>query len=132
MKAETADCFAAARRQLDNAARLLALGFPEDAGRNCYLAGMNASRGLLFEDAFEITRRHKTLYGALSQALHARGIRDVALTSFLPVMASLKAIADYETGGDGITRERAAAAITTAVAFVEALRKIAAAPAAAS
>lgn len=125
MKAETIDYLAAAHRQLDNAAKLLALGFCEDAGRNCYLAGMNAARALLFEDGFEITKRHKTLYGALAHVLHQRGIHDADLTAFLPMMANLKAIADYETGGDGITPSRAAEAMKSASHFVDAISKIA-------
>lgn len=121
MKPETAAYFATATRLLANASKLLDAGFCEDAGRNCYLAGMNAARGLLFEDGFQIIKRHKTLYGALAEALHTRGIHDQKLTAFLPTMADLKAIADYETGGDGITRERAAEAIAYAVQFVEAI-----------
>jgi len=89
---------------------------------------MNAARGLLYEDGFQVTKRHKTLYGALAEALHDRGIHDQRLTAFLPTMSNLKAIADYETGGDGITRERAAEAIVYAVEFVEAVVSIAKAP----
>jgi uncharacterized protein (UPF0332 family) len=78
---------------------------------------MNAARGLLFEDGFQVTKRHKTLYGALAQVLHERGIHDVSLTSFLPTTAKLKAIADYETGDATITPERAAEAIKAARSF---------------
>jgi uncharacterized protein (UPF0332 family) len=119
VKPEAADYLAAAERLLANARKLLDVGFREDAGRNCYLAGMNAARALLFEDGFTVTRRHKTLFGALAQVLHARGIHDPELTSFLPSMANLKAIADYETAGDGITRERAVEAVDKANLFVQ-------------
>jgi uncharacterized protein (UPF0332 family) len=124
MKPETERYLKTARKLMANAAKLHALGFYEDAGRNCYLAGMNAARGLLFEDGFQVTKRHKTLFGALSQALHARDIHDAVLTAFLPTMANLKAIADYETGDDTITAERAAEAMTAANRFVEAIAKI--------
>ncbi len=67
------------------------------------------------------------LYGALAEALHNRGIHDEKLTAFLPVTADLKAIADYETGGDGISRERAEAAISYTETFVEAIIAIPAA-----
>jgi uncharacterized protein (UPF0332 family) len=124
LKPETLDYFAAAERQLANAEKLHALGFHEDAGRNCYLAGMNAARGLLFENDFTVTKRHKNLYGALSEVLHQHEIHDAELTAFLPTMANLKAIADYETGGDGITAERAATAITDARNFVHKIIRI--------
>ncbi len=128
MKAETAKYFATAKKLMANAAKLYAIGLYEDAGRNCYLAGMHAARGLLFEDGFEVTKRHKTLFGALSQVLHGRSIHDPELTSFLPTMANLKAIADYETGDGAITPERAAAAMKTANRFVEVIAEIAATP----
>jgi uncharacterized protein (UPF0332 family) len=124
LKPETLDYFTAAERQLTNAEKLHALGFYEDAGRNCYLAGMNAARGLLFESGCTITKRHKNLYGALSEALHQYNIHDAELTAFLPTMANLKAIADYETGGDGITVDRAATAISDARKFVRKIMQI--------
>jgi uncharacterized protein (UPF0332 family) len=129
VKEETIAYFDAAQRLMENAAKPHALGLYEDAGRNSYLAGMNVARGLLFEDGFQVTKRHKTLYGALAQVPHGRGIHDPTLTSFLPTMAKLKAIADYETGEAIITSERAAEAIKAANHFVEAIGKIAAMPA---
>lgn len=128
MKPETEKYLKTARKLMTNASKLHALGFYEDAGRNCYLAGMNAARGLLFEDSLQVTKRHKTLFGALSQALHARSIHDAALTAFLPTMANLKAIADYETGDDAITSERASEAMVAASRFVETIAKIAETP----
>ncbi len=124
MKPETLDYFAAAERQLTNAEKLHALGFYEDAGRNCYLTGMNAARGLLFESDFTVTKRHRNLYGALSEVLQQHNIHDAGLTAFLPTMANLKAIGDYETGGDGITAERAVAAIINARNFVDKIMRI--------
>ncbi len=129
MTPETAAYFSTADKLLDNACKLLKVGFFEDAGRNCYLSGMNAARGLLFEDGFQVTKRHKTLYGALAEALHKRDIHDQKLTAFLPTMAELKAIADYETGGAGITPDRAQKAVEEATDFVQRLREIAQTPA---
>jgi uncharacterized protein (UPF0332 family) len=129
LKEETADYFKRARKKLDDAEKLLSLGFYEDAGRDCYLAGMNAARGLLFEDSFRVTKRHKELYGALSEVLHLRGIHNATLTAFLPNMAQLKAIADYETGDNSITKERAAEALKAAKHFVDTIGKIAQTPA---
>jgi uncharacterized protein (UPF0332 family) len=131
LKEETAKYFSTAKKLLKKAAEFVSLGYYEDAGRDCYLAGMNAVRGLLFEDNFKLNKRHKTLYGALATALHKRGVHDIKLTSFLPTMANMKAIADYETGDDKITKGMAEKAIETAIDFVSAIKKIAAAPLAA-
>jgi len=126
MKPETLDYFAKAEKKLEDAKKLMSIKFYEDAARNTYLAGVNAARGLLFEDGFGVTKKHKTLYGALSKALH-----DNALTAFLPTQIELKAIADYETGENTITEDRAEKAIEMAKHFVSAIKKIAATPASA-
>ena len=128
MKEETEKYFSTARKLMLNADKRFAIALYEDAGRNCYLAGMNAARGLLFEDGFQVIKRHRTLYGGLSKVLHDRGIHDASLTAFLPTMANLKAIADYETGDDAITGERASAAMEAANQFIKKIEKIAGAP----
>jgi uncharacterized protein (UPF0332 family) len=87
MMPETQAYIATAQRLLSNASRLVDGGFSEDAGRNCYLAG----------------------------------IHDSKLTAFLPMMADLKTIADYETGGGGVSPERAAEAIRSATEFVHSM-----------
>jgi len=84
MKPETLDYFSKAKKKLDDATKLMKIGLYEDAARNSYLAGMNAARGLLFEDGVKIIKRHRNLYGALAAALHNRNIRDITLTAFYP------------------------------------------------
>ena len=107
MKPESADFFDKARRLLIEADIMIEAGLFEAAGRNAYLAGCHAARGLLFEDSNEVTNRRQRLWGDLTKALNRRGINDSALTGFLPNTYSLKRIADYETSSSEITEERA-------------------------
>jgi uncharacterized protein (UPF0332 family) len=130
MKSETSQYFKEADRRLQKADEFLELEYYEDAGREAYLSGMNAARGLLFEDGFKINKKHKTLYSGLPTALHRRGIHDTGLSSFLPTIGELKRIADYLTGDDRITEEMAREAVEKAKNFVSTIKKIAATPAA--
>jgi len=123
MKPESADFFDKARKLLIEADIMIEVGLFEAAGRNAYLAGGHAARGLLFEDSNEITSRHQRLWGDLTHALHKRGVDDPALTGFLPNAYSLKRVADYETGTSEITKERAEMVVASTDEFVSRLRE---------
>lgn len=125
MKPTTVDFFDKAQRLLTEAGIMIGAGLFEAAGRNAYLAGCYAARGLLFEDASKISSRHQRLWGDLTHALHNRGVSDPALTGFLPNVYFLKRVADYETGSSEITRERAEKALSEAASYVKQLHTIA-------
>ena len=128
MKPAAAECFEKALRLVAEAEIMLKAQLFEAAGRNAYLAGCHAARGLLLEDTGKVTTRHQRLWGDLTQALHNRGLSDPALTAFLPNAYSLKRVADYETGNSEITRERAEKAIGEAKQYVQKLHAITQAP----
>lgn len=62
--------------------------------------------------------------GDLTQALYKRGIKDPALSAFLPNAYSLKRVADYETGSSEITPEYAEKAVKDAANYVNQLQTI--------
>jgi uncharacterized protein (UPF0332 family) len=125
MKKTTGDFFDKAERLLAEADIMLEVGLFEAAGRNAYLAGCHAARGLLFEHNQQISNRHQRLWGDLTQVLHTRGINDYSLTSFLPNLYSLKRVADYESGSSEITQERAEQARSAAAYYVKQLLELA-------
>lgn len=121
MKPESADFFAKAKKLLIEADLMIEVGLFEAAGRNAYIAGCHAARGLLFEHSNEVTNRHQRLWGDFTKALHSLGIKDSAFTGFLPNTYSLKRIADYETGGSEITKERVEMVVAHTAGFVDRL-----------
>jgi uncharacterized protein (UPF0332 family) len=124
MKSASADFFDKAQRLLAEAEVMLKVGLYEAAGRNAYLAGCYAARGLLFEDTGKVSTRHQRLWGDLTHALHERGLNDPSLTAFLPNAYALKRVADYETGSSEITSDRAEKAVSDAANYVKKLRAI--------
>lgn len=62
MKSAASDFFDKARRLLSEADIMLEVGLFEAAGRNAYLAGCCAARGLLFEDNDKVSLRHQRLW----------------------------------------------------------------------
>ena len=124
MKATTKDLFDKANRLLVEADTMIVVKLFEAAGRNAYLAGCCAARGLIFEESNQVVSRHQRLWGDVTGILHKRGIQDPALTAFLPNAYSFKRVADYETGISEVTPERAQKAVLDATAYVAALLKI--------
>ena len=124
MKDATKDLFNKAHKLLDEAEIMIEVNLYEAAGRNAYLAGCCAARGLIFEDFNQVINSHKRLWGDITGALHKRGVKDPTLSSFLPTVYSFKRVADYETGSSEITKERAEKAVMEAGAYVKKLLTI--------
>jgi uncharacterized protein (UPF0332 family) len=125
VKPETISFFRQATKLLVEADLMIEVGLFEAAGRNAYLAGCFAARGLIFEDCNKTANQHRRLWGDLTEILKKRGVGAPALTAFLPNAYSLKRIADYETGASEITRERAQRAVDDATEYVGRLHHIA-------
>jgi uncharacterized protein (UPF0332 family) len=119
MKEITADYMRKAAGLLREAGEMVEAGFCEAAGRNAYLSVLHAANAAIFEDSGIAVGKHKSTPQALSRMLHSRGINNSAITAVLPKLMRLKEIADYETGGEGITKERAEQAIADASDFVK-------------
>lgn len=119
MKEITADYLRKAVGLLREAGEMVEAGFFEAAGRNTYLSVLHAANAAIFEDSGIAIGKHKSTPQALSRMLHSRGINDSGLTALLPRLMRLKEIADCETGGEGISKERAEQAIADAGNFVK-------------
>lgn len=129
MKPETEAFLEKARQCLSNAHANLGIQLTNDAGRNAYLAVFHAAKALIFERTGKVVKSHQ----GVQSEFHRLAKDDPSIDKNFPVFLSqaynLKAVADYETGPDSLVPpERAAAAIETAVRFVESLNKILAKP----
>jgi uncharacterized protein (UPF0332 family) len=105
------ECLAKADGMLDR--------WPDEAGREAYLAGLHAAQALIIENTGTIVKTHRGVQRELSRLTkHAPNI-DPALRAFLGRTYSLKTIADYETGpGPKVSREMASDAIVVGKRFV--------------
>jgi uncharacterized protein (UPF0332 family) len=120
VKQETAAFLQKAREFLDKAQGMLANGWPDEAGRASYLAGLHAAKAFLFERSGEITKSHKRVRAEFGRLIKNDARFDVELRAFLGRSFDLKALADYETGpGSMVSAERAGTAVQTARRFVE-------------
>jgi len=117
VKPETAAFLAKSRECLENDGMLAQ--WPDEAGREAYLAGFHAAQALIFETRGRSPKTHNGV-----QTQFARLVRDEpTITSevraFLGRAYTLKAIADYETGpGAKVTPTQATEAIAAARRFV--------------
>ena len=118
MKPETAAFLTKSRECLEKADGMLAQ-WPDEAGREAYLAGFHAVQALLFETRGRSPKTHSGV-----QTQFARLVRDEPtitseMRAFLGRAYNLKAIADYETGpGAKVTPTQATEAIAAARRFV--------------
>ncbi|MGO9742002.1 MAG: HEPN domain-containing protein [Roseiarcus sp.] len=125
MNAGTARFLAKARRLLREADVIGSVGLNEAAGRSAYLAGFHAAQALIFERDGRILKTHNGVRGEFLRLTRHEPLIDPELRAFLSSAYNLKAIADYETGpGSEVSPERAAEAIATARAFVDAIEKM--------
>ncbi|MEJ0020845.1 MAG: HEPN domain-containing protein [Acetobacteraceae bacterium] len=118
MKPEAAAFLAKAHECLAKADGMLGR-WPDEAGREAYLAGLHAAQAFLVERTGEVVRRHRGVQRELARLTKDTPQLDPELRTFLGRSYNLKAIADYEIGPDAeVTRETAAEAIRTARRFV--------------
>ncbi len=112
-------------RLLQEAEEMIEAGFYEAAGRNAYLAALHAANAAIFEKTGCAIGKHKSTPQALASILHAENIHDKTLTAFLPRMMRFKEIADYETGGEGISQSVAENDVEEARVFNQRVKTLA-------
>lgn len=121
MKPESGAFLAKSRECLAKADGMLER-WPDEAGREAYLAGLHAAQALIVEQTGQIVRTHRGVQRELARLTKDTPGFSRELGAFLGRTYNLKAIADYETGpGPPVTKERAAAAITEARRFIVAI-----------
>lgn len=105
-----------------NARTSLSVDLTNDAGRSAYLAAFHATQALVFERTGRVVKTHKGVHSEFARLVKEDFQLDDDLPRFLQRTYNLKAVADYETGPDEITPERAVTAIEGAASFVDAIR----------
>lgn len=105
------ECLAKADGMLDR--------WPDEAGREAYLAGLHAAQALIVELTGEVMKRHRGVQRELARLTKDKPDFDQELRAFLGGTYNLKAIADYEIGPDAkVSPEMASNAIETARRFL--------------
>ncbi len=105
------ECLAKADGMLDR--------WPDEAGREAYLAGLHSAQALIVENTGKVVKTHRGVQRELARLTKDTPGFDVELRTFLGRTYNLKAIADYETGpGAKVSPDSATDAIATAKRFV--------------
>jgi uncharacterized protein (UPF0332 family) len=93
--------------------------WPDEAGREAYLAGLHAAQVPNVETTGKVRKRHRGVQSELARLTKDMPDFDITQRGFLGFTYNLKAIADYETGsGSKVSLELATDAIETARRFV--------------
>ena len=118
MKSEAAAFLDKARECLAKADGMLGR-WPDEAGREAYLAGLHAAQALIVESTGKLVKRHRGVQRELARLTKDALEFDPELRAFLGRTYNLKAIADYGTdSGSKVSAEIATQAIETAKRFV--------------
>jgi uncharacterized protein (UPF0332 family) len=99
VKPETAAFLGKARACLAKADGMLDR-WPDEAGREAYLAGLHAAQALIVERTGDVMKRHRGVQRELARLTKDTPVFDPKLRTFLGRTYDLKAIADYETDPD--------------------------------
>jgi uncharacterized protein (UPF0332 family) len=93
--------------------------WPDEAGREAYLAALHAAQALIVESTGKLVKSHRGVDRELGRLTKDEPRVDNELRAFLGRTYQLKVIADYEIGpGSTVSTETAAAAIMTSKRFV--------------
>jgi uncharacterized protein (UPF0332 family) len=93
--------------------------WPDEAGREAYLAGYHAAQALISERTGHAVKSHGGAKTEFHRLVRGDTRIDDELRAFLGFAYNLKAIADYQTGpGSKVSPELATEAIETARRFV--------------
>jgi uncharacterized protein (UPF0332 family) len=93
--------------------------WPDEAGREAYLAGLHAAQAMIVESTGKLVKRHRGVQRELARLTKDAPQTDPKLRAFLGRAYNLKAIADYGTNPSSkISAEVATQAIETAKHFV--------------
>jgi uncharacterized protein (UPF0332 family) len=118
VKPETAAFLGKAREALAKADGMLDR-WPDEAGREAYLAGLHAAQALIVESTGSLVKSHKGVQRELGRLTKDDPRLDTELRTFLGRTYNLKAIADYVTAPESeVSPEQATEAIETSKRFV--------------
>jgi uncharacterized protein (UPF0332 family) len=93
--------------------------WPDEAGREAYLAALHGAQALIVERTGKLVKSHRGVDRELGRLTKDEPRVDRELRAFLGRTYQLKAIADYEIGpGSEVSPEAAVAAIATSERFV--------------
>jgi uncharacterized protein (UPF0332 family) len=126
---EAADYLDKARRTLEEARAVLAIGLSEPAGRPAYLDAMHAAQAVTFHRTGRVAKTHGGVRSEFARLTKDEPVIGRGLSTFLAEAYVLKQVADYETGPEAaVPRDRASMAIDTAARFVECVTRVVAEP----
>jgi uncharacterized protein (UPF0332 family) len=93
--------------------------WPDEAGREAYLAGLHAAQALIVERTGKLVKSHKGAQRELARLTKDDPRVGIELRAFLGRTYQLKAIAGYETGpGSEVSPQLAAEAMAPARRFI--------------
>ncbi len=99
--------------------------WPDEAGREAYLAGYHAAQALISEKTGRTVKTHTGVNAEFHRLIRGDARIDDELRAFLGFAYNLKAIADYQTGpGSRVSPELATEAIGTARRFVATMAEL--------
>jgi uncharacterized protein (UPF0332 family) len=118
VRPETAAFLGKAREALAKADGMLER-WPDEAGREAYLAALHGAQALIVESTGKVVKSHRGVDRELGRLTRNEPRVDSELRAFLGRTYQFKVIADYETGpGSEVSPEAAVAAIATSKRFV--------------
>ena len=119
MKPSTQDHLDRAKEDLDEAAKILAIGLINVAARCAYFAAFHAAEALIYERLGKTVKTHNGVRTEFSRIVAGYGEPARPLTAFLARAYEYKDISDYGIGrATLITGEMAQTAIADGVGFV--------------
>jgi len=93
--------------------------WPDEAGRESYLAALHAAQAFIVESIGKVVKSHNGVNHEFGRLTRSEPRVDTELRGFLSRTCQLKAIADYGVGPDSkVSPEEAAAAIRISKRFV--------------
>jgi uncharacterized protein (UPF0332 family) len=120
VKPETADHIAKARECLEAAIKINALGLPQVAAKEAYLAAFHAAHAFIFENTGKVVKSHGGMRTMFALVVKDHPRIDRRLASLLGRAYKFKEVADYAVGSQAVvTAAEAREVIDIAQRFVD-------------
>jgi uncharacterized protein (UPF0332 family) len=107
-----------ARRCLASGAYLLAGDFPDQAGRDAYMAAFHAALALIMWRTGKEPKTHNGTHTEFARLVREYAGLDLKLMGFLSRSYDLKSVADYDDGTP-VSRDEASSSLATSAEFVD-------------
>ena len=129
MTPEAADYLDKARKNLNGASKIAAIGLADDAARKAYYAAFHVAEAFIFERTGKIAKTHSGLRSEFARLARGEPQIDRAFLSFLANAYQLKEISDYGVGPRAsITMAEADDAVNNAARFIDCITTLLAEP----